>query len=322
MLFPHIAKRPQYDPNILVLAQVTSSRVQNEFWSDEAPRWPVVLWGVLGTILSHILLFLLIPETLLVTAAAESNVRWQEFDIILDEEEEPDDFKQYVPVNKEDLDNKPDETDFFGSQNTQAANEELTEDLNETTPFVDGESEEFNNVVRGDPIQVPPSPPVPPSVASNADPRRQQDPSQPRIQIIRPMTRDELDQQRSTAPVAFEEESLEEEGPRSLLEVPEEMKDEDEDEFVQSEREDEEDTTRNRNEAVQQETPLRPLVTPSPQPNPEDRPGKTSSAQGKIFPFRTIEAALVGSLTLGEFCQLFGRIQRVWRIPGSYVRNY
>lgn len=283
------------------MAQVTSSRVQNEFWSDEAPRWPVVLWGVLGTILSHILLFLLIPETLLVTAAAESDVRWQEFDIILDEEEQTDDRKQYVPVNREDFDNKPDETDFFGSQNTQAANEELREDLNETTPFVDGESEEFNNVVRGDPIQVPPSPPVPPSVASNADPRRQQDPSQPRIQIIRPMTRDELDQQKSTAPVAFEEEALEEEGPRSLLEVPEEMKDEDEDELVQSEREDEEDTTRNRNEVVQQETPFSPLVTPSPQPNPEDRPERLPQPRVKYSHSGPLKRHLSGVSRLANF---------------------
>ena len=247
------------------------------------------------------MLFLLVPETLLVMAAAQSDLRWQEFDILLNEEEEPDDRKQYVPVNREDFDNIPDETDFFGSQNTQAANEELREDLNETTPFVEGESEEFNNVVRGDPIRIPPSPPVPPTVASNADPRQRQDPAQPKIQIIRPMTREELDQQRSTAPVAFEEEALEEEGPRSLPEVPEEMKDEEEDEFVQSEREDEEDTTRNRYEVVQQETPFIPPVPPSPQPNPEDRPERLPQPRVKYSHSGPLKRHLSGVSRLANF---------------------
>ena len=297
----HIANRLFFDPNTLILTQVTSSRVENEFGSDEAPRWSVILWGVLGTFLSHTMLFLLVPETLLVTAVARPETSWQEFDIILNEEEEVNVIKEYVPVNRADLDNPPDETDYFAAQNTQAANEKLSEELNETTPFVEGESEEFNNVVTGNPVSLPPSPPVPPSAASNTDPRQQQDPSQPKIQIFQPLSPDELDQQRTTAPVAFEEEALEEEGPRSLPEAPEEMEDEEEDEFVERERDDEEDTTRNRNEVAQQETPLRPFVPPSPQPNPEDRPERLPQPRVRYSHSGPLKRHLSGVSRLANF---------------------
>ena len=248
------------------------------------------------------MLFLFIPETLLVMAAADSAPRWQEFDIFLNEpEEELDIVKQYVPVNKEDLDNPPDETDNFGSQNAQAANEELSKDLNETTPFVEGESEEFNNVVHSDQPLLLPSRPVAPAQASLTESRQQQNLSRPQIQINRPLTQEEIDRQRSTAPVAMEDEALQEEGPRSLPEVPEELRDEDEDEFVESERDDEVDAARNQQGVVQQEMPYIPPVTPSPEPNPEDRPERLPQPRVRYSNTGPLKRHMSGASRLADF---------------------
>jgi hypothetical protein len=220
--------------------------------------------------MAHLLLYLFIPETLMVLAADVPSQTWQEFDIVL-AEEEPEIMKQYVPINKENVANEPDETDNFASRASQAVNEEIPEDLNEDTPFIDGEAEEFNNLVQGQPISAPPSPPVPPSQASQNQPNQQQNPSMPQIRINRPLGQDELTQERARTPVALEDEAEDEDSPRSLPEVLDLPEDEDALEVVESEDEVEEDTTRLDQGIVQDQRPLTPPEEASPQPNPEDR---------------------------------------------------
>jgi hypothetical protein len=198
---------------------------------------------------------------------------WQEFDIIL-AEDEPELMKQFVPVNKDDIPNAPDETENFASQDAQAKNTELREELNEDTPFIEGESEEFNNLVQGEPIPSPPSPPIPPSQASNTQQQQQQSPSILQIRINNPNGEDETDQQRARAPVALEDEALDEDSPRSMPEIPDLPEDEDALEVVDSEDDVLEDTTRFDDGVVRDQRPLTPPEDASPAPNPEDRPAR------------------------------------------------
>ena len=205
-------------------------------------------------------------------ASDQPNQTWQEFDIIL-AEEEPEVVRQYVPVNKDDIPNAPDDTENFASQDAQAKNTELREELNEDTPFIEGESEEFNNLVQGEPILSPPSPPVPPSQANNSEPQPRQNPSIPQIRINRPLGQDELDQQRARTPVALEDEVLDVDSPRSMPEVPDLPEDEEAEELVETEDEAEEDTQRLNDGVVQNQAPLTPPQEAMPEPS-EDRPAR------------------------------------------------
>ncbi|MBH53854.1 MAG: hypothetical protein CMI18_05845 [Opitutaceae bacterium] len=255
------------------MAKNIPSFVQNEFEREESRKWRPIFLALLGSFFSHILLYLFIPETLMIMASDPTPQTWQEFDIIL-AEEEPEIMKQYVPINKEDLSNEPDETDYFASKNTQASNEELRDDLDEGTPFIDGESEEFNNLVQGIPNRGPPSPPVPPSQANQNEPRPQQNPSIPQIRINRPLGEDELNQQRPRAPIALEDEQEDFDSPRSLPEMPDLPEDEDADEVVESEQEAEEDTTQLDQGIVQDQRPFTPPEEAVPDLNSEDRPAR------------------------------------------------
>lgn len=229
------------------------------------------MWAVVGSIAAHGLLYLFIPETLMIMASDVEPQTWQEFDIIL-AEEEPEIMQQYVPINKDDIPNAPDETENFASQDAQAKNTELREELNEDTPFIEGESEEFNNLVQGQPVQVPPSPYIPPAQASNTQAQQQQTPSLPQIRINNPIGQDQLDERQARAPVALEDEALDEDSPRSLPEIPDLPEDEEADEVVESEDDALEDRTRIDDGVVQDQRPLTPPVDPSPEPSPEDRP--------------------------------------------------
>ena len=255
------------------MADSNPNFIVNEFERDESRKWRPIILALLGSFLSHLLLYLFIPETLMIMASDPPSQTWQEFDIIL-AEEEPEVMKQYVPINKEDVSNEPDETDYFASRDSQAANEEIRDDINEDTPFIDGESEEFNNLVQGVPNPTPPSPPVPPSQANQNEPRPQQNPSLPQIRINRPLGEDELNQQRPRAPIALEDEVVDIESPRSMPEIPELPEDEEAEELVESEDEAEEDTTQLDKGIVQDQTPLTPPEEAVPDQNSEDRPAR------------------------------------------------
>jgi len=211
---------------------------------------------------------------MIMASDAPPTPRWQEFDIIL-AEDEPEVMKQYVPVNKDDIPNAPDETENFASQDAQAKNTELREDLNEDTPFIEGESEEFNNLVQGEPIQAPPSLPVPPAQANDTQAQQEQTPSTPQIRINRPMGEDQLNEERARVPVALEDESLNEDGPLTIPELPEDVPEDVEAvEVVESEQDSLEDRLRIDDGVVQDQRPFTPPHEALPEPNPEDRPAR------------------------------------------------
>lgn len=255
------------------MAKNIPSSVQNEFEREESRKWKPIFLALLGSFFSHVLLYLFIPETLMIMASDPTPQTWQEFDIIL-AEEEPEIMKQYVPINREDVSNEPDETDYFASKDAQAANEELRDDLNEDTPFIDGESEEFNNLVQGQPNLAPPSPSVPPLQANQNESRPQQNPSIPQIRINRPRGEDELNQQRPRAPLAFEDEQEDFDSPRSFPEIAELSKDEEAQEIVESEEEVEEDATQLDQGIFQDQRPLTPPEKAVPDLNFEERPAR------------------------------------------------
>ena len=291
------------------------SSIRNEFEREESRKWRPIIVALMGSFLSHILLYLFIPETLMIMASDPTPQTWQEFDIIL-AEEEPEIMRQYVPINKEDVSNEPDETDYFASRDSQAANEELRDDLNEDTPFIDGESEEFNNLVQGIPNPTPPSPPTPPSQANQNEPRPKQNPSLPQIRINRPLGEDELNQERPRVPVALEDEPEDIDSPRSMPEVPDLPEDEDAEELVDSEDDAEEDTTQLDQGVVQDQRPLTPPEEAVPDLNSEDRPARLPQPRVRYANTGPLKRNMDWSFPYRPDGKLFGPIQRIWRISG------
>ncbi len=131
--------------------------------------------GVLGTILIHILLFLVAPVLLKFDhGAMPPPVATQEFTVELGPEmapevpvvpEKPAPFN-FVETNPDAPDNVPDNTENFGAQNQQAAQEQESEDMSGKRPALEGQTEiQSNQIVSGTLEQQPPpmpsAPPVP-----------------------------------------------------------------------------------------------------------------------------------------------------------------
>jgi hypothetical protein len=300
------------------LPETALSSIHNEFDRDEKWKWRAIILSVLGSVLSHVLLYLFIPETLMIMASeAPPTTRWQEFDIIL-AEDEPEVMKQYVPINKDDIPNTPDDTENFASQDAQAKNTELREDLNEDTPFIEGESEEFNNLMQGEPIRTPPSPPVPHSQASDTQAQQEQAPSVPQIRINRPMGEDQLTEERARVPVALEDESLNEEGPRTIPEIPEDVPEEEEAvEVVESEDDAIEDRLRIDDGVVQEQRPFTPPEEASPQPNPEDRRARLPQPRVRYANTGPLKHHMAGVSQIAQMAQYSARFSEF----GDYLER-
>lgn len=254
---------------------------------------------------------------MIMASEAPPTPRWQEFDIIL-AEDEPEVMKQYVPINKDDIPNTPDDTENFASQDAQAKNTELREDLNEDTPFIEGESEEFNNLVQGEPIRTPPSPPVPPSQASDTQAQQEQAPGVPQIRINRPMGEDQLTEERARVPVALEDESLNEEGPRTIPEIPEDVPEEEEAvEVVESEDDAIEDRLRIDDGVVQEQRPFSPPEEASPQPNPEDRRARLPQPRVRYANTGPLKHHMAGVSQIAQMAQYSARFSEF----GDYLER-
>lgn len=254
---------------------------------------------------------------MIMASEAPPTPRWQEFDIIL-AEEEPEVMKQYVPINKDDIPNEPDETENFASQDAQAKNTELREDLNEDTPFIEGESEEFNNLVQGEPIRTPPSPPVPPAQANDTQAQQQQTSSIPQIRINRPMGEDQLNEERARVPVALEDESLNEEGPLTIPELPEDVpEDEEAVEVVESEDDAIEDRLRIDDGVVQDQRPFTPPQEALPEPNPEDRPARMPQPRIRYANTGPLKHHMAGVSQIAQMAQYSARFSEF----GDYLER-
>lgn len=139
--------------------------------------------GVLGTILVHVLLFLLVPRLFRLDAPGNLLPRAepaQEFNIELLQDEaaltaaETPAPTQFVEVNPDAPDNVPDNTVNFGAQNQQAAQEQESPDMSGDRPALEGQTEiQTTQIVSGQlSPQIPPlpsAPPVPEMEASESE---------------------------------------------------------------------------------------------------------------------------------------------------------
>lgn len=138
--------------------------------------------GVLGTILIHVLLFLVAPVLLKFEhGAMPPPAATQEFTVELGPEPAPEvpvvpekpAPSNFVETNPDAPDNVPDNTENFGAQNQQAAQEQESEDMSGMRPALEGQTEiQTNQIVSGTLEQQPPplpaAPPVPESQPQDA----------------------------------------------------------------------------------------------------------------------------------------------------------
>jgi hypothetical protein len=157
-----------------LLETMTKHRV-NRARMPRLSRDPEVLSvqiGVLGTVLVHLLLFLIVPYFLKfehtdnlgsVPPPRQFNIELAQDYLVPQVEEPPAPFK-FVEVNPDAPENAPDTTENFGAQNQQKAQEEESEDMSGDRPALEGQTEiESERIVSGQlSPQVPPMPSAPP----------------------------------------------------------------------------------------------------------------------------------------------------------------
>lgn len=150
--------------------------------------------GVLGTILVHLLLFLLAPVIMKFDHGGrpmQMNPP-QEFNVELSSEPTSQELAatpakpapfNFVETNPDAPDNVPDTTENFGAQNQQAAQEKASADMSSNRPALEGQTEiQTNQIVSGtldeQPPPVPSSPPVtePVEAAEETPARREEIP--------------------------------------------------------------------------------------------------------------------------------------------------
>jgi len=136
--------------------------------------------GVLGTILVHLLLFLVAPALLKFDHGAPvASFVPQEFNIELapdaaaqevpDVPEKPAPFN-FVETNPDAPDNVPDSTENFGAQNQQSAQEEESPDMSGNRPALEGQTEiQTNQIVSGTLFDLPPPMPSAPPVEQESE---------------------------------------------------------------------------------------------------------------------------------------------------------
>lgn len=131
--------------------------------------------GVGATILVHLLLLWLAPRwqtDFIPFESAGPTYAERTFDIEMEPEmfAEPEEetLGQFVEVNPDAPENTPDQTDNFGAQNQQAAQEVPSPDGTSEAPAVEGQTEiETTSIVSGtrsEPTEAEPAPPPPPEV--------------------------------------------------------------------------------------------------------------------------------------------------------------
>ncbi len=148
--------------------------------------------GVLGTVLVHLLLFLIVPYLLRMEplekmapapAAREFNIELAPDAFPSTPPPKPPAPFKFVETNPDAPDNVPDKTENFGAQNQQAAQEKPTPDVGNDRPAMEGRKDfESNQIVSGQ--LSPPTPPLPsappveetPPEHTTAAPRLEQNP--------------------------------------------------------------------------------------------------------------------------------------------------
>ncbi|MFI5356164.1 MAG: hypothetical protein ACHQ4G_02390 [Opitutales bacterium] len=156
---------------------------------SDNPDTRAIQIGLLGTLLVHLLLFLVIPHLLSLTSTNRILPRAhapEQFNIELAPETfappkpKPTPFK-FVETNPNAPENIPDKTSNFGARNQQVAQEKPTPNGHSDMPALEGQTEiKTTQIVSGHLTPVsPPAPPTPPQVAptppktAKAPPREQ-----------------------------------------------------------------------------------------------------------------------------------------------------
>jgi len=318
-----------------MVPNATHSSDPYQLFRDRSIPWRVWLWALAGTLLVHVILFLFIPNTLGVMSGHRS-VQPREFEILLAEEPPPVEDEEWVPTNPDALENEPDDTNLFASRNTQAADaiesEKDTEDS--LAPTVDGESEEFNQVVEGSLTQ--PSPPAPtPSEQSQAQQASATAPIPVQPHEVEPTVAAEtLQVVKPSRPVALEDEPVDEEGARAFPEIPEDPVEEDVDDPRDSEELDPEEFAEAsefpRYNPDQQNQPMVPPQEAAPQQpvvrQPQPRVTRTNTSPLKLNPEGVSRLAQTASYSArfseyGEYLErLFETIELEWYRQNSMHR--
>lgn len=173
---PEIQPLPPQDPMLsMVLERKRLSRRQT-------------MVGIGGTVLLHLLGWLMIPDNLFVPEATEPVNKFRDFSIELAQpEEEPE--MVYTQTNPDVPENEPDETNRFAARDQQAANPDVPDELDpEERPASESEdtieTDQFLSGSLDEPVFAPP----PRESEQQEEPVEPQEPAQqqPLLQVVEP----------------------------------------------------------------------------------------------------------------------------------------
>lgn len=169
--------------------------------------------AILLAVFLHLLLFWATPSSL-TEKAAETTLVPQSMEILLEPLPQEPEFKErYVRATPNIAEAKPDETMNISDRDQQAAQEEQALPDPENTPYVEGDEEESNRLVQGNPFQEP-TPPTPPAASQSAgsSPMVQQEaaPEKPPAESVPDLLEQVPEDEEGLASVEVPEEALEE----------------------------------------------------------------------------------------------------------------
>lgn len=161
----------------------------------------------------HLLLFWATPSTLFDRSPA-SELTPQSMEILLEPlPEEPELEEQYVRAAPNITEAKPDETMNISDRDQRAAQEEQAPLDPDNTPFVEGDEEESNRLVQGNPFQEP-TPQTPPaaSQSAGASPMVQQEaaPEKPPAETVQDLLEEEPQEEEGIASIQNPDQAVEE----------------------------------------------------------------------------------------------------------------
>lgn len=261
------------------------------------------LWAaILLALFLHVLLFWVTPGDIFERTPVE--LVEQTLEVVLEPiPEEPEMEETYVRATADVPEARPEETLNISDRDQRAAQEEEALPDPDTIPYVEGDMEESNRLVQGNPFvePVPPSPPAS-SPASGASPMVQQEAA--------PMQRPA-----EVNPRLVEDEPLEEEGvasipePDEAVELPEEVS--------EPLKPVEETSTYDGTGTAAVTTPEQQVGEPSPQPRPRQRVERDTS-------FGPVKDNRQGAIQLGRlaFDAQYSEFGEYWRRVAEIIESH
>jgi hypothetical protein len=194
-------------------------------WKSAKTEKDAIIAAAVFTVLVHLLVFLVTPRTVTLPEPHRYQPNTT-FDLVLDPiEDELDQDMRYVRATPDVPEEAPEETINISDRDQVAAQPDQPDELDfENTPMVDGDMEESNRLVQGNPYEQP-TPPAPPESGAESEqsPMVEQQPA-PRQQpvVVAPDFRENEERELDEDGIAeVEERSIAEERP---LEEPEDSR--------------------------------------------------------------------------------------------------